>query len=127
MRNCRSFLQQAYERKLLREHKLIAAKRLIEQRRRRGKRLQINRRQKTLSSTALLRAHREVRPQPQLVEAIKPKRLKGLTGEPIALIERESVTLNASSELPRKRMAPIISDAGLIMFTLVGYWTMRGE
>jgi ParB family transcriptional regulator, chromosome partitioning protein len=52
-------LQQAYERKLLRGHKLIAAKRLIEQRRRRGQRPQINRREKTLSSTALLRAHRE--------------------------------------------------------------------
>jgi ParB family chromosome partitioning protein len=52
-------LQQAYEKKLLRGHKLIAAKRLIEQRRRRGKRLQINRSEKTLSSTALLRAYRE--------------------------------------------------------------------
>lgn len=54
-------LQQAYEKKLLRGRKLIAAKRLIEQRRRRGKRLQINvnRREKTLSSTALLRAYRE--------------------------------------------------------------------
>ena len=54
-------LQQAYEKKLLRGHKLIAAKRLIEQRRRRGKRLQINvnRRERTLSSTALLRAYRE--------------------------------------------------------------------
>ena len=52
-------LQQAYEKKLLRGHKLIAAKRLIEQRRRKGKRLQINRREKTLSSTALLRAYRE--------------------------------------------------------------------
>jgi ParB family chromosome partitioning protein len=40
---------------------LIAAKRLIEQRRRRGKRLKINinRREKTLSSTALLRVYRE--------------------------------------------------------------------
>jgi ParB family transcriptional regulator, chromosome partitioning protein len=54
-------LQQAYEKKLLRGHKLIAAKRLIEQRRRRGKRLPINvnRRERTLSSTALLRAYRE--------------------------------------------------------------------
>jgi ParB family transcriptional regulator, chromosome partitioning protein len=54
-------LQQAYEKKLLRGHKLIAAKRLIEQRRRKGKRLRINvnRREKTLSSTALLRAYRE--------------------------------------------------------------------
>jgi ParB family transcriptional regulator, chromosome partitioning protein len=54
-------LQQAYEKKLLRGNKLIAAKRLIEQRRRRGKRLKINinRREKTLSSTALLRAYRE--------------------------------------------------------------------
>ena len=35
-------LQQAYEKKLLRGHKLIAARRLIEQRRRRGKGIQIN-------------------------------------------------------------------------------------
>src|ERR1035441_5404979 len=35
-------LQQAYEKKLLRGHKLIAARRLIEQRRRRGKGVQIN-------------------------------------------------------------------------------------
>src|ERR1039457_3679284 len=35
-------LQQAYEKKLLRGHKLIAARRLIEQRRRRGKGIQLN-------------------------------------------------------------------------------------
>jgi ParB family transcriptional regulator, chromosome partitioning protein len=58
-------LQQAYENKLLRGHKLIAAKRLIEQRRRRGKGLHINgkqsghRRERTLSSNALIRAYRE--------------------------------------------------------------------
>jgi ParB family transcriptional regulator, chromosome partitioning protein len=54
-------LQQAYEKKLLRGHKLIAAKRLIEQRRRRGKGLQSNvkRREQTLSSNALIRAYRE--------------------------------------------------------------------
>jgi ParB family chromosome partitioning protein len=56
-------LQQAYEKKLLRGHKLIAARRLIERRRRRGKGLQINgvgkRRERTLSSTALVRAYRE--------------------------------------------------------------------
>lgn len=58
-------LQHAYENKLLRGHKLIAAKRLIEQRRRRGKGLQINGKQagkpreRTLSSNALIRAYRE--------------------------------------------------------------------
>jgi ParB family chromosome partitioning protein len=54
-------LQQAYEKKLLRGHKLIAARRLIEHRRRRGKKLQINgkRREQTLSSNALVRAYRE--------------------------------------------------------------------
>jgi ParB family chromosome partitioning protein len=35
-------LQQAYEKKLLRGNKLIAARRLIEQRRRQGKGLKIN-------------------------------------------------------------------------------------
>lgn len=54
-------LQQAYEKKLLRGHKLIAARRLIEQRRRRGKGLKINgkSRERTLSSHALVRAYRE--------------------------------------------------------------------
>jgi ParB family transcriptional regulator, chromosome partitioning protein len=54
-------LQQAYEKNLLRGQKLIAAKRLIEQRRRRGKGLQVNgkRREQTLSSNALIRAYRE--------------------------------------------------------------------
>jgi ParB family chromosome partitioning protein len=56
-------LQQAYEKKLLRGHKLIAARRLIEQRRRRGKGIQINgtgkRRDRVLSSNALVRAYRE--------------------------------------------------------------------
>jgi ParB family transcriptional regulator, chromosome partitioning protein len=58
-------LQQAYERKLLRGHKLIAAKRIIEQRQRRGKGLQINgklngkRRERPLSSNALIRAYQE--------------------------------------------------------------------
>jgi ParB family chromosome partitioning protein len=54
-------LQQAYEKKLLRGKKLIAAKRLIEQRRRRGKGLQINRnrREQALSSNALVRAYQE--------------------------------------------------------------------
>jgi ParB family transcriptional regulator, chromosome partitioning protein len=54
-------LQQAYEKNLLRGRKLIAAKRLIEQRQRMGKRLHINGngRGKTLSSNALLRAYRE--------------------------------------------------------------------
>ena len=54
-------LQQAYEKKLLRGHKLIAARRLIEQRRRRGKGLKINqnRREQTLSSTVLIRAYQE--------------------------------------------------------------------
>lgn len=56
-------LQQAYEKKLLRGHKLIAARRLIEQRRRRGKGIRINgngkRRERALSSNALVRAYRE--------------------------------------------------------------------
>lgn len=56
-------LQQAYEKKLLRGHKLIAARRLIEQRRRRGKGIRITgngkRRERTLSSNALVRAYRE--------------------------------------------------------------------
>ena len=58
-------LQQAYEKNLLRGHKLIAARRLIEQRRRRGKGLQTNvslngkRRERPLSSNALIRAYQE--------------------------------------------------------------------
>jgi ParB family chromosome partitioning protein len=54
-------LQQAYEKKLLRGHKLTAARRLIEQRRQRGKGLKINQkgREQTLSSHALIRAYRE--------------------------------------------------------------------
>ena len=54
-------LQQAYEKKLLRGKKLIVAKRLIEQRRRRGKELRVsgNRPKQTLSSNALIRAYRE--------------------------------------------------------------------
>ena len=54
-------LQQAYEKKLLRGNKLIAARRLIEQRRRQGKGLKINhnRRERTLSSTSLIRAYQE--------------------------------------------------------------------
>jgi ParB family transcriptional regulator, chromosome partitioning protein len=56
-----TILQQAYENKLLRGRKLMAAKRLIEQRRRRGKGLRINGkgREQTLSSNALIRAYRE--------------------------------------------------------------------
>lgn len=55
-------LQQAYENKLLRGRKLILAKRIIDQRRRRGKGLQADRSrggQPPLSSTALIRAYRE--------------------------------------------------------------------
>lgn len=54
-------LQQAYEKKLLRGRRLLAAKRLIEQRRRRGKGLRTHsvRREHTLSSEALLRAYRQ--------------------------------------------------------------------
>jgi len=58
-------LQQAYEKNLLRGHKLIAAKRIIEQRQRRGKGLRINgkmngkRRERPLSSNALIRAYQE--------------------------------------------------------------------
>ena len=60
-----TILQQAYEKKLLRGSKLIAARRLIEQRQRRGKGLRINgisngkRRDRTLSSNALIRAYQE--------------------------------------------------------------------
>ena len=54
-------LQQAYEKNLLRGKKLGIAKRLIEERRRRGKGLQIDSRKRTqtLSSNALIRAYRE--------------------------------------------------------------------
>jgi ParB family chromosome partitioning protein len=58
-------LQQAYEKKLLRGQKLIAARRLIEQRRRRGKGLKNNHRQsdkrrvRPLSSNALIRAFQQ--------------------------------------------------------------------
>ena len=54
-------LQQAYENNLLRGQKLVVAKRLIEQRRRRGKGLRVNerRREQPLSSNALVRAYRE--------------------------------------------------------------------
>jgi len=56
-----TILQQAYEKKLLRGHKLIAARRLIERRRRRGKGQQVNgkRRERPLSSNALVRVYRE--------------------------------------------------------------------
>ena len=54
-------LQQAYEKNLLRGRKLIVAKRVIEQRQRRGKGLRTNgsRRENTVSSAALLRAYRQ--------------------------------------------------------------------
>jgi ParB family chromosome partitioning protein len=58
-------LQQAYEKNLLRGHKLIAAKRLIEQRQRRGKGLRTTpglngkRRERPLSSNTLIRAYQE--------------------------------------------------------------------
>jgi ParB family chromosome partitioning protein len=56
-------LQQAYENKLLRGRRLITAKRLVEQRRRRGKGLRVNgqwhKRDRTLSSNSLIRAYRE--------------------------------------------------------------------
>jgi ParB family transcriptional regulator, chromosome partitioning protein len=54
-------LQQAYEKKLLRGQKLIAARRLIEQRRRRGKGLKIIQKRSgpALSSNGLIRAYRE--------------------------------------------------------------------
>jgi ParB family chromosome partitioning protein len=57
-------LQQAYEKKLLRGHKLIVARRLVEQRHRRGKGLRINksaskRGDRPLSSNALIRAYQE--------------------------------------------------------------------
>jgi ParB family chromosome partitioning protein len=53
-------LQQAYERKQLRGKKLLVAKRLIEQRRRRGKGLRsASRKEPALSSDALMRTYRE--------------------------------------------------------------------
>lgn len=54
-------LQQAYEKKILRGRKLMTAKRLIEQRRRRGKGFKMGgpKRDQPLSSTALIRAYRE--------------------------------------------------------------------
>ncbi len=56
-----TILQQAYENKLLRGRKLMLAKKLIEQRRRRGKGFHTGsqNRQQPLSSTALVRAYRE--------------------------------------------------------------------
>ena len=56
-----AILQQAYENKQLRGRKLMIAKRLIEQRRRRGKgfRSGSQRREQPLSSTALIRAYKE--------------------------------------------------------------------
>ena len=54
-------LQQAYEQNLLRGRKLLIAKRVIEQRRRRGKGLRTNgaKGKSTLSTEALLRAYRQ--------------------------------------------------------------------
>jgi ParB family transcriptional regulator, chromosome partitioning protein len=54
-------LQHAYENKLLRGRKLIQAKRLIEQRRRRGRGLKApsGKREQPISSAALIRAYRE--------------------------------------------------------------------
>jgi ParB family chromosome partitioning protein len=54
-------LQQAYEQNLLRGRKLLVAKRLVENRRRRGKGLRtaMPKRAKTLSSDALVRAYKE--------------------------------------------------------------------
>ncbi len=54
-------LQDAYERNLLRGHRLIAAKRLVEQRRRRGKGLNPNdpKRHRTLSVEALVRTYQQ--------------------------------------------------------------------
>ena len=54
-------LQQAYEKKLLRGRKLLVVKRLIEQRRRRGKglRTHVQKRGATLSTASLLRTYRE--------------------------------------------------------------------
>lgn len=60
-REVQSALQTAYENKLLRGRKLIAARRLIETRRRRGKgmRNEENRPKRPLSSEALVRAYEE--------------------------------------------------------------------
>jgi len=54
-------LQQAYEKNILRGRKLLIAKRIVEQRRRRGKELRTapQKRTSTMSTEALLRAYRE--------------------------------------------------------------------
>ncbi len=54
-------LQQAYEKNILRGRKLLIAKRVVEQRRHRGKGLQTNspKRNRAISADALLRAYRE--------------------------------------------------------------------
>jgi ParB family transcriptional regulator, chromosome partitioning protein len=54
-------LQQAYEKNLLRGRKLLAAKRVVEQRRRRGKghRANVHKRSGLISSATLLRAYRD--------------------------------------------------------------------
>lgn len=54
-------LQQAYEKRLLRGHKLLAVKRLVEQRRRQGKglRLRERKREQSLSLNGLLRTYRD--------------------------------------------------------------------
>jgi hypothetical protein len=53
-------------------------------------------------------------PQPQLVEAIQPKRLKGLTGEQIAVMERESVNLEREFGTAEKAYGTDHLDAVLI-------------
>ena len=113
-------LQQAYENKLLRGHKLIAAKRLIEQRRRRGKGLQIygkqngKRREPALSSNALIRAYREDVDRKRLLirKAVTTRNRLVFVTEAVRklLIDENFVTLLRAEELdtlPRNLAARI--------------------
>jgi hypothetical protein len=58
-------------------------------------------------------------PQSQLVEAAQPKRVKGLTGEQIALIERESLSLEREFRLAEKSYGTDHLDLVLINGYLV--------
>jgi hypothetical protein len=50
----------------------------------------------------------------QLVEVVKPKRVKGLTDEQVALMERESVTLEREFRIAEKAYGTDHLDAVLI-------------
>jgi hypothetical protein len=53
-------------------------------------------------------------PQAQLVEALRPKRVKGLTSEQIALMERESMSLEREFKIAEKDYGTDHLDAVLI-------------